>query len=186
MNGFVVFDFADKMDVRTMLRIFLNKELSQWFQVIEVPGKWDSNVIHFMLKAKINNIVLIILVNGRQWYCDPWQTHIFLLSQFAFVQDVNNNDSILLSFDYRRDATISEEDFVANVDWFVKVLVRTSNSLGRAEMCVVSGEFELLVFFEIDGFAVHEVAGSDLWAFGVQETWYMEVRSTAKGGLNAD
>jgi hypothetical protein len=29
MNGFMVFDFADKMDIRTMLRIFLNKELSQ-------------------------------------------------------------------------------------------------------------------------------------------------------------
>ena len=86
---------------------------------------------------------------------------------------MNNNDAILLSFDYRWDATIGEEDLVADVDWFVKVLVGAGDSLGRAEMCVVGGEFELLVFFEIDGFAINQVAGSDLWAFGVQETWYM-------------
>jgi hypothetical protein len=49
-------------------------------------------------------------------------------------------------------------------------LVGAGDSLGRAEMCVVGGEFELLVFFEIDGFAINQVAGSDLWAFGVQET----------------
>jgi hypothetical protein len=29
---------------------------------------------------------------------------------------MNNNDAILLSFDYRRDATIGEEDLVAYVD----------------------------------------------------------------------
>jgi hypothetical protein len=29
---------------------------------------------------------------------------------------MNNNDAILLSFDYRRDATISEENLVADVD----------------------------------------------------------------------
>lgn len=99
---------------------------------------------------------------------------------------MNDNDTILLSFDYRRDATIGEEDLVADIDWSVKVLVGTGDSFGGAEMSVVSSEFELLVFFEIDGFAIDQVAGSDLWAFGVQETWYMEVRSAAEGGLHAD
>jgi hypothetical protein len=49
VDSLMVLDFANEVDVGTMLRTFLNKILSQFSQIGSIPGKRDGDIVHFIL-----------------------------------------------------------------------------------------------------------------------------------------
>ena len=121
-----------------MFRILFNQEFSQRLQVLEVSWEWNCNIINFVFKTELHDIVLIVLIDCWECDCNSGQTHIFLLAQFTFIQNMNCYNTVLFALDHGWNTSISEKNFISNVDWRVEILVRTSYSIRITQMTVIS------------------------------------------------
>lgn len=111
----MVFDFTNDLNIRSMFWILFNHHSSQFIKIFFVTSKRNGNVVNFILQAKVNDILFIVLSDG--WECDdsPRQTHILFATNFTIIFN-KNSDNILRDFDNLcGDASISNEYFPTNL-----------------------------------------------------------------------
>ncbi len=134
----MIFDFTDDVNVWSMFRISLNHQFSKILEIFKISRKWNSNIINLIFESKLNNIHLIILIDGGQCNNNARKAHILLLAKLAIILNFNNNDSIFFPLNNGTNAPISKENFLSNIYRSIQILIRTCNSFIISEESIIS------------------------------------------------
>jgi hypothetical protein len=89
-----VLDFADDSDLFGVYWVLFSEYFANVFNVRTIPGERNCNKVNFMFKAKIDNVIFVVLVDSWKLDDTTRQAHVFLLSEFSIVEHLNYNNVI--------------------------------------------------------------------------------------------
>jgi len=123
-----------------ILLILLGEYFSDILDIFPISGKWNGHKIHLMNQSKVDDIILIIGINGRKIDHTPWQTHVFILSQGSTIQHLHCHHIVLLidSFNQSRYFAITEQHLAPSIDCINNVRIWAWNSFWCRKIRVIS------------------------------------------------
>lgn len=95
LNGLVVLDLADEVDVGPVLGVLLLEVLAQLGEVGPVPREGYGDVVDLVLDAELDYIVLVVSADGRKGDLDSGQAHVLLVAELAVVQHLHCHYPVL-------------------------------------------------------------------------------------------
>lgn len=146
----------------------LSQNLSNIVEVGGLSHEGGSDEVNVLLDSKLNQVLLVLGSQSWKINDDSWQVHVLSLSEFASVF-ADNFDRISHDFlDFTGKTSISNEDFLSNLDGCAETFVRASN-LGVVSLKgIVSGDDQFLVLDEFDCLVVLQHSSSDFRSLGVE------------------
>mmetsp|Transcript_68205 Transcript_68205/g.120378 ORF Transcript_68205/g.120378 Transcript_68205/m.120378 type:complete len:498 (+) Transcript_68205:362-1855(+) len=156
------------------------KGVADDLHIVCILHEGGGNEVDTLRNAKLNEILLVLLLQHRELHLNTWQIHVLLLANRDVVQHLSHDKVRSTALDLQRQGAICSQDDLTWLHRCWKSLV----SDGKAGLVtlerIVRHQLQVLPLLQIDlsaSQALFEEAGADLRSLGVQQDGHMLVRS---------